>query len=121
MNGISPLGIQKKLLRKGHKPFNHAREDIHEERDIHEALIEADVGNITYPDLIASTDLKGLQVIPPRLHAVSRVSRLTRTFDGNRKVLSFHQAGDAFVPNGVSFGHQQLRDTSIPVGRIRRR
>ena len=99
-------------------PSNPAREDIHEQSDIDEALLEADVGNITHPDLIAATDFKGLQAIPPRLHIVSGPGRLTRTFDGNAKVGFFHQAGDAFIPNGVSFGHQQLRDTSIPVGWI---
>ena len=59
----------------------HADEDIHEKREIDEVSLESDVSNIADPDLIASTDLKGLQVIDPRTHTFSGVSRLTRTFD----------------------------------------
>ena len=61
---------------------NHAREDIHEQSDIDEAVLEVDVGDIAHPDLIASTDLKRLEVIPPGLRTVSGVGRLTDTFDG---------------------------------------
>ena len=88
-----------------HARANHAREDIHEQSDINEAVLEADVGDIAHPDLIASTDVKRLQAILPRLRTVNGVGRLTRTLDGNRQVLFFHQAGDAFIPNGVSFGY----------------
>ena len=102
-------------------PSNHAGEDIHEQRDIDEAVLEADIGDVAHPDLIASTDFKRFEVVPPRLRSVSGVGRLTRTFDANRQVLFFHQAGDAFIPNGVSFSHQHLRDASIPVGRVSRR
>lgn len=45
----------------------HTREDIHEQSDIDEAPLEADVGDIAYPDLILSRDLKGLYSIDPRL------------------------------------------------------
>ena len=37
---------------------NHTSEDIHEQSDIDEASVEADVGNIADPDLIALTDIK---------------------------------------------------------------
>ena len=40
---------------------NHAREDIHEQSDIDEASVEADVGDIADPDLIATTDIKGFR------------------------------------------------------------
>ena len=102
-------------------PSNHASEDIHEQSDRDEPLLEADVGDIAYPDLITSTDLKGLQVIPPSLDAFSGAGGLTRPFDSNTEVDFFHQASNAFIPNGMSLIHQQFGDTSIPVCRIRRR
>ena len=95
-------------------------EDVHEHSDIDETSLESDVGNIAHPDLIASTHLKGLQVIDPRTQTVSGVSRLTRTFDSNREVLGFHQSGNTPIPNAVSRLQQQVRDTSIPIRRIRR-
>ena len=93
----------------------HASEDIHEQREIDEASVEADVGDIADPDLIATTDIKGLQAILPRLPTLSGVGRLTRTFDSDREIGFFHQPGDALIPNGGPFSHQQLRDTSISV------
>ena len=68
-------------------PSDHAGEDIHEEREIDEVSLESDVSNIAHPDLIASIDLKGLQVIDPRTHTVSGVSHLRRAFDCDTGVL----------------------------------
>ena len=44
-------------------PSYHSGEDIHEQNDIDEVPLETDIGNIANPDLIASTDVKRLQVI----------------------------------------------------------
>ena len=76
---------------------NHAREDIHEQSDIDEAVLEADVGDIAYPDLITSTDLRGLQVIPPGLHTVSGAGRLTRTFDETERFAAFIKRATRFI------------------------
>ena len=100
-------------------PPSPAREDSHEARDIDEVSFESDVGHITHPDLIASTDFKGLQVIDPRTQTVGGVRRLTHTFDSNREVLGFQQARNTPIPNGGSRLYQQVRDTSIPIPRIR--
>ena len=64
-------------------PSYHSGEDIHEHCDIDEVSLEADVCNIAHPDLIASTDVKRLNAIPPGMHTVNGVGRLTSTFDSN--------------------------------------
>ena len=52
---------------------NHASEDIYEQRDIDEASVETDVGNIADPDVIASGDLKGLKAVDPETHPLKRL------------------------------------------------
>ena len=69
----------------------HAREDIHEQSEVDEAVLEADVGDIAHPDLIASTDFKVFEAVPPGLRPLSGVGRLTRAFHRYRQVLFFHQ------------------------------
>ncbi len=44
----------------------------------------------------------------------------TATAHGNRQVCCFHQAGNTFIPNGVSPTHQELCDTPISVVGYRR-
>ena len=68
-------------------PSYHASEDIHEQSDIDEMSLEADVGYIANPDLIVPRDIKILKSIPPRMPPVLGVSRLTRTFSSNAEVL----------------------------------
>ena len=60
--------------------------NIHEQRNIDEAFLELDIGNIANPDLIASADVKVINSIDPRTHTVNGVGGLTDTFDGNREV-----------------------------------
>ena len=75
-------------------PSDHAREDIHEQREIDEASLETHISNIADPDLIASTDLKRLQAIHPRRHPFSGVRRLTgNPLDCDCEVRFFHQSG----------------------------
>ena len=97
---------------------DHTREDIHEQSDRDEASLEADVGNIADPDLIASTDLKVFEAIHPRTRSVNGGRGLTDTFHRYRHVQSFHQAGNTFIPNGVSPTQNHLCDTPISVCRI---
>ena len=94
-------------------------ENSNDPRNIDEVSFESHISNIANIDVITSGDLKGLKSVAPRTFLPERPRGLIDTFDGHRKGLFFHQAGDAFIPNGVSFGYQQLRDTSIPVCRIR--
>ena len=84
----------------------HSGEDIHEQSDIDEVSLEADVCNIANPDLIAARDVKRLNAIPPRMHTISGVGRLTSAFNSNTEVLGFHQSGNTAIPNGVSLIHQ---------------
>ena len=81
---------------------DHARKNIHEERDIDEASVEADVGNITDPDLITSTDVKVLNPIDPRLCGFKGSRGSADPFDGNREAAFFHEPGDASMTDGVS-------------------
>ena len=97
---------------------NHSSEDIHEHGDIDEVSFQTDVGNITDPDLIPAADVKILNPIAPLMPTVKRLSRSTGTFDSDRKIICFHQSGDASITDGVSHTHQQLCDTSIPIFRI---
>ena len=60
-------------------PFYHSGEDIHEHCDVNEASFESDVGDIAYPDLIASADVKSFESIDPRLCLFKRVRGLTGT------------------------------------------
>ena len=100
-------------------PSYHSGEDIHEQSDIDEVSLESDISNIANPDLIASTDIKRLQAIHIGTHTLNGGRGLTDTFDSNAEVPGFHQSGNAAIPNRVSLIHQQLRDTPIPVCRIR--
>ena len=45
----------------------HTRADIHEQSDIDEVSFQAHISDIADPDLIASTDLKRLQSVDPRM------------------------------------------------------
>ncbi|MDE0316701.1 MAG: hypothetical protein OXM61_17585 [Candidatus Poribacteria bacterium] len=44
-------------------PPDHASEDIHEQTNIDEVSFETDIGNIAYPDLITSGDIKVFKAI----------------------------------------------------------
>ena len=96
------------------RPY-HASENIHEECEIDEALLELDVGNISHPDLIGSTDFKLLNSVDPRGLSFKGSRGLTDAFHRYREIRCFHQPGDASIPNGVSLIHQQLCDTPIPI------
>ena len=65
---------------------DHTREDIHEQSDIDEASLEADVGNIADPDLIASADVKVLNPIAPGVCCFKGSRGSADPFDGNREV-----------------------------------
>jgi len=81
---------------------DHASENIHEHSDIDEATLQPDVGNITDPDLIASTDVEGLHSIDPGTLTFKGSRSSTDPFDRNREVCFFHDPGDAFMIDGVS-------------------
>ncbi len=99
----------------------HASEDIHEQSDIDETSVEADVGDIADPDLIGSTDLKVLNSIDPGTLTFKGSRGLTDTFHRYREIFFFHQPGNPFIPDGVSLTQEQRSDAPIPVCRIRRR
>ena len=101
-------------------PSNHTCEDIHEHSDRDEAAVEADVGDITDPDLIWMRDLKGLKQVAPRFIPLKRSGGSTRTLDRDPEMHLFHQPSNALIPNGGPFSHPHLRDTSIPICWIRR-
>ena len=72
---------------------DHASEDIHEQRDIEETSVEADVGDIANPDLIGSTDLKVLNSIDPGTLIFKGSRGLTDAFHRYREIFFFHQPG----------------------------
>ena len=73
-------------------PSYHASEDIHEHCDIDEMSFQTDIGNITNPDLIASTDVKMINLITPLMLGVKRLGRSTDTFDSDSKIICFQGA-----------------------------
>ena len=81
---------------------DHASKNIHEQRNIDEASVEPDVGNITDPDLIASADVKGLNPIAPGVGCFKGSRSAADPFDGNREVGCFHEPGDASMTDGVA-------------------
>ena len=64
-------------------PSDPASEDIHKQTHVDEVRLESDVGNIAYPDLIASRHLKVFEAIDPWVHTRNGGRRLTDTFDGH--------------------------------------
>lgn len=97
----------------------HASENIHEHSDIDAMSFQTDVGNITDPDLIASRDVEIINPIAPLMPPFKRLRRSeTSTFDGNCKIICFHQSGNSAITDGVSQTHQQLGDMPIAIFRI---
>lgn len=96
-------------------PSDHTRKNIHEQSNIDETSVESDVGNITHPDLIASTDVKVLNPIAPGLWCFKGSRGSTDPFDGNREVGFFHDPGDASITDGVALTQEQLSNTSISI------
>ena len=94
---------------------DHAGKNIHEDTNIDEAALEANVRNITDPNLIASTDVKGLNPIAPGVWCLKGSRGSTDPFDRNREVGFFHDPGDAFMIDGVSLTQEQLSNTSISI------
>ena len=69
----------------------HLCENIHEYSDIDKVFFQTDVGNITYPDLIPSADVKIINPIAPLTLTGKRLSRSTgNPFDGNAEIIFFH-------------------------------
>ena len=87
----------------------------YEHCDIDEMSFQPDVGNITDPDLIASRDVKIINLIAPLMPTLKRLRRSTGTFDSDSKIICFHQSGNSAITDGVSETHQQLRDTPITI------
>ena len=77
-------------------PSDHASENIHKHRNIHEAFLEVNVDNIVHSDLIASRDLKVLKTIDPRMQTVKQCRGLTAT----ARFANFIKRGTRFYPTG---------------------